>query len=67
MFLHRLLSWIKTRGNVSPQLQDEPGVVLSKRLKELLPVERPKPVETPFTAPQSEEEENRTNCEKFGT
>ena len=67
MFMHRLLSWIRTTGNVSPEPQDEPGIIISRRLKELVPVERPKPVETVLTESPSEEEENRTNREKFGT
>jgi hypothetical protein len=67
MLWHRLLSWIRTKGNVSPQPQDEPGAVISRRLKELVPLERPKPVETAFADPQSEEDENRDESREFGT
>ena len=67
MFLHRLLSWIRREGRGSTLPQDEPGVVISTRLKELLPVESAKTVETPFTDPPSEDDENRVNREKFGT
>jgi hypothetical protein len=65
MLLHRLLSWIRGRGStLSP---DEPGAVISTRLKELLPVKNPSTVETARPDPQSEEDENRTKREKFGT
>jgi len=67
MFLHRLLSWIRREGRGSSLLQDEPGVVISTLLKELLPVNSPKTVETAFTEPQSEDDEIRVNREKFGT
>jgi len=64
MSLRRLLAWIGTKRRGSTQPQDEPGVVISTRLKELLQVENPKPVET---ATHSEDDENQMNRDKFGT
>ena len=67
MFLHGLLSWIRRKSRGSTLPQDEPGVVISRRLKELVPLERPKPVETALTDPQSEEDESRDEPREFGT
>jgi len=67
MSLRRLLAWIGTKRHGSTQPQDEPGVVISTRLKELLQVESPKPVETATLEPHSEDDENQMNRDKFGT
>jgi len=56
MLLPRLLSWIRGRG--STRSPDEPGAVISTRLKELLPVKNPNTAETARPDPQSEEDEN---------
>jgi hypothetical protein len=64
MSLRRLLAWIGTKRRGSTQPQDEPGVVISTRLKELLQVKSPKPVET--TEPR-EDDKNQMNRDKFGT
>jgi ABC-type lipoprotein release transport system permease subunit len=67
MSLQRLRAWIKKKRRGSTQSQDESGVVISKRLKELLQVKNPEPVET--TSPESSNEDDQTqlNREKFGT
>ena len=49
MSLQRLLAWIRTKRRGSTQSQDDPGVVISTRLKELLQVKNPEPVETTST------------------
>jgi hypothetical protein len=46
MFLQWLLAWIRTKRRGSTQSQDDLGVVISTRLKQLLPVKDPKPVGT---------------------
>jgi hypothetical protein len=67
MSLHRLLEWIRAKRRGSTQPQDEPGVVISTRLKELLPVKNLKPIETASTQPESEDDKDQMNCDKFGT
>ena len=67
MLLQRLLAWIRMKRRGSPQSQDDSGVVISTRLKELLQVKSPKPVETASTELPSEDDENQTNRDKFGT
>jgi hypothetical protein len=67
MFLQRLLAWIRMKRRGSTQYQDETGVVISTRLKELLQVKNPEPVETTSTESPSEGDENQLNREKFGT
>lgn len=68
MFLQRLLAWIRMKRRGSTQSQDDAGVVISTRLKELLPVKNPEPVETTFTeSPNNEDDRNQLNREKFGT
>ena len=52
MSLQRLLAWIRTKRRGSTQSQDDPGVVISTRLKELLQVKNPKLVETIPRSPQ---------------
>jgi hypothetical protein len=67
MSLHGLPAWIraKRRGLTHPQADQ--GIMISKRLKELLDVTNSKPVETASTQPQSEDDQNKTNRDKFGT
>jgi hypothetical protein len=67
MLLQRLLAWIRTKRRGSTQPQDEPGVVISTRLKELLQVKNPKPVETTSTESPDEDDQNQLNRDKFGT
>ena len=67
MSLRRLLAWIGTKRRGSTQPQDEPGVVISTRLKELLQIKDPKPVETTSTESSNEDDENQLNRDKFGT
>ena len=67
MSLRRLLAWIGTKRRGSTTPQDEPGVVISTRLKELLQVESPKPVGTATLESPSEDDENQMNRDKFGT
>jgi hypothetical protein len=67
MFLQRLLAWIRMKRRGSTQSQDDPGVVISTRLKELLQVKNPKPVETTSTESPNEDDQNQLNRDKFGT
>ena len=67
MSLQRLLAWIRTKRRGSPQSQDDSGVVISTRLKELLQVKNPKLVETDSTESHSEDDQNHLNRDKFGT
>jgi hypothetical protein len=67
MFLRRLLAWIRMERRGSTQSQDDPGVVISTRLKELLQVKHPEPVETTSTESPNEDEQNQLNRDKFGT
>ena len=67
MSLQRLLAWIRTKRRGSIQSEDEPGVVISKRLKELLQVKSLKLVETNSTESHSEDDQNHLNRDKFGT
>lgn len=67
MLLHRLFSLIRSIGRGWTLPPNEPGVVISSRLKALLPVKNPKTVETTGPDPQGKEDENRINREKFGT
>ena len=56
---------MKRRG--STQSQDDPGVLISTRLKELLQVKHPEPVETTSTESPNEDDQNQLNRDKFGT
>jgi len=67
MSLQRLLTWIRTKRRGSTLPEDEPGVVISTRLKELLQIKGPKPVETTSTESPNEDDENQLNRDKFGT
>ena len=67
MSLQRLLAWIRTKRRGSPQSQDDSGVVISTRLKELLQVKNPKLVEINSTESQGEDDQNHLNRDKFGT
>ena len=67
MSLHGLLAWIRARRGSSTKPPAEPGVVISKRLKELLDVENPKPIETDSTQPEIEDDQDPMNRDKFGT
>ena len=67
MSLQRLLAWIRTKRRGSPQSQDDTGVVISTRLKELLQVKNPHPVEATSTESPNEDDQNRLNRDKFGT
>ena len=67
MSLQRLLAWIKKKRRGSTQSQDESGVVISTRLKELLQVKNLEPVETTFTESSNEDDQTQLNREKFGT
>jgi len=66
MSLQRLLAWIKTKRRASTQSPDEPGVVIYTRLKELLQVKNPEPVETTSESPY-ENDQDQLNRDKFGT
>jgi len=67
MSLQRLLAWIKTKRRGSTQSQDDSGVVISTRLKELLQVKNPEPDKTTSTESSNEDQETQLNREKFGT
>jgi hypothetical protein len=67
MFLHRLLAWIRTKRRGSSSPQDEQGVMISTRLRELLQFKKFKPVETASTQPDSDGDQNQVNRDKFGT
>ncbi len=67
MSLQRLLAWIRTKRRGSTQSQDDPGVVISARLKELLQVKNPEPVETTSTESPNEDDQDQLNRDKFGT
>jgi len=67
MFLQRLFAWIRTKRRGSTQSQDDLGVVISTRLKQLLPVKDPKPVDTASTQPPSKDSQNEKNRDRFGT
>jgi len=67
MSLQRLRAWIKKKSRGSTQSQDESGVVISKRLKELLQVKNPEPVETTSAESSNEDDQTQLNREKFGT
>jgi hypothetical protein len=67
MLLHRLLSWTRSKGRGLPLPQIEPGVVISKRLKELLPVESPTIGGTTSMESHNADDEREMNREKFGT
>ncbi len=67
MFLQRLLAWIRTKRRGSTQSQDDSGVVISTRLKELLQVKNPEPDKTTSTESSNEDQETQLNREKFGT
>jgi len=64
MFLQWLLAWIRTKRRGSTQSQDDLGVVISTRLKQLLPVKDPKPAPT---QPPSKDSQNEKNRDRFGT
>jgi hypothetical protein len=65
MLLHRLLSWIRGKGHGATHPQEEPGVLITARLKELLPNHNPKDVKAVF--PENEEDKKRIDHERFGT
>ncbi len=67
MSMQRLLAWIRMKRRGSTQCQDEPGVVISVRLKELLQVKNPEPVETTSTESPNEDDQDQLNRDKFGT
>ena len=67
MSLRRLFAWIRTKRRGSTPPQDELGVMISTRLKELLQFESPVPAETATLEPHSEDDENQTNRDRFGT
>jgi hypothetical protein len=67
MLLQRLLAWVRIKRRGSTQSQDEPGIVISTRLKELLQVKNPEPVETTSTKSPNEDDQNQLNRDKFGT
>ena len=67
MFLQRLLAWMRMKRRGSTQSQDDPGVVISTRLRELLQVKNPEPVETTSTESPNEDDQNQLNRDKFGT
>ena len=67
MLLHRLLSWIRGKGQGATRPQEEPGVVITARLKELVPDHNPKDVRAEFPAPENEEDKKRKDRDKFGT
>jgi hypothetical protein len=64
MSLHGLLTWIRVKRRGSTQPQDEPGVVISTRLKELLQIKKPNPVEIASMQCQSEDNQNEMNRDK---
>jgi len=59
MSLQRLLAWIRTKRRGSTQSQDDLGVVISARLKELLQVKNPEPVETTSTESPNEDDQDQ--------
>jgi hypothetical protein len=67
MLLHRLLSWIRGKGHGATHPQEEPGVVITARLKELVPNHNPKDVRAAFPAPENEEDKKHIDRERFGT
>ncbi len=67
MSLQRLLAWIRTKRRGSTQSQDESGVVISARLRELLQVKDPGPVKTISTEFPIDDDQDRLNRGKFGT
>ena len=67
MSLQRLLAWIRTKRRGSTQPQDDPGVVISTRLKELLQVKRPGQGETISAGTPSEDHQTQLKRDKFGT
>ena len=67
MSLQRLLAWIRTKRRGSTQSQDDTGVVISTRLKELLQVKNPHPVEATSTESHNEDDQNQLNRDTFGT
>jgi hypothetical protein len=67
MSLQRLLAWIRTKRRGSTQSQDDPGVAISTRLKELLQAKNHESVETIATESPIEDDQNQRNRDKFGT
>jgi len=67
MSLHRLVSWIRTKRHGSTQSEDDTGVVISTRLKELLHVKDHHPTEETSTEFPNEDDQNQLNRDKFGT
>jgi hypothetical protein len=68
MSLRRLLTWIKAkrRGWTRP-VGDEEGVVISRRLQELLDVTRPKQVDAASTPNQKQDDKDQRSSGRFGT
>jgi hypothetical protein len=67
MLLQRFLVWIKMRHRGATQSQDDPGFVISTRLKELLQAKNPESIETTSTVSPNEDDQNQLNRDKFGT
>jgi hypothetical protein len=58
MCLHRLFLWIRTKHRGPVQNQEELGIVISKRLRELLPENSNELVETTSTESNTKDENN---------
>jgi len=67
MSLQRLVAWIRTKRRSWTQSQAEPGVVISTRLKELLQVRNPEPVETTSKKSLNKDDQDQLKRHKFGT
>lgn len=67
MSFQRLLSWMRRKGHGSTLPVDEPGVIISKRLKELLPAKSRETVEIAFGERRNENDESGMEPKKFGT
>jgi len=68
MSLRRLLAWIraKRRDWTQPEGEEE-GVVISRRLQELLDVTEPKPVDTASTPNQKQDDKDQRSSRRLGT
>ena len=67
MYLQRLRAWMRMKRRRSTPSQDDTGVVISARLKELLQVKNPQPFETTSTESPNEDGQDQLNRDKFGT
>jgi hypothetical protein len=62
MSLHRLFAWIIEKRHGSNQLyEDQQGVLLSRRLQELLDVTKPEPMDTASTPLEKQDDRGQKN------